>query len=291
LIAACYFLVVKGLIMPNSDLLNTKRGSQGYGHFYQELLPKGSKANAGDTTKAVLTTLLSNPARLLEIALQRDKLLYLAQLFAPVLGISLLSRWGKFALVWGLTFTMLSTREAVHSIHFHYSSHIVPILFALLVSGLGALQARAGEAYAPGRLLRGTVVALLVTGALSTWKFGGIIPNATFKGGFVRLDRSPTEAEWTRDRWLKNVCKKLPEGTAITAPSPLIPHLGRCTNVVNFMSHRKAEYVVWTRLENKSKWTKRIRDDVEKGYLQKVETGAGLTLYRVDPKVRPQNEK
>lgn len=282
-LAAAYFVVVKGAIMPNADLLNTKKGGSGYGHFYQELMPKGSKANTGDTTRAVLTTVISNPSRLLEIALQKDKLLFLAQLLGPLLLLPLLSRWGKFALTFGFAFTLLATREHVHSIHFQYSSHIVPVLFALLPSGLEVLNARWADPAAPGRLLRGTAVALVVAGAACMWKFGGVIPNASFKSGFTKLDRSIDKGELARDAWLKDVCRKLPRNAAVTAPSPLIPHLGRCTNVVNFMRHRKAEYIVWPKLDDaKSKWTKRIRADFEKGYLQKLESAHGLTLYRAD---------
>jgi uncharacterized membrane protein len=291
-LAAAYFLVVKGVIMPNADLLNTKPGGQGFGHFYQELLPKGSRANVGDTTRAVLTTVISNPSRLLEIALQKDKLLFIAQLLGPLLLLPLLSRWGKCALTFGFAFTLLATREHVHSIHFQYSSHIVPVLFALLPAGLEVLNARWGNPAAPGRLLRGVAAALVVTGAVSMWKFGGVIPNASFKSGFTKLERRYKDIDLERDAWLKELCRKLPKGAAITASSPMIPHLARCTNVINFMTHRKAEYIVWaSKLDDgRSKWTKRIARDVEKGYYKKVESAHGLTLYRADPKNFPKDD-
>jgi uncharacterized membrane protein len=291
-LAASYFLVVKGLIMPNADLLNTKPGGQGFGHFYQELLPKGSKSNVGDTTRAVLTTVISNPSRLLEIALQKDKLLFVAQLLAPLFLLPLLSRWGKCALTFGFAFTLLATREHVHSIHFQYSSHVVPVLFALLPAGLEVLSARWGDPRAPGRLLRGVSMALVVTGAVSMWKFGGVIPNASFKSGFTRLERSYKDIDVKRDAWLKELCRKLPKGVAITASSPMIPHLARCTNVVNFMSHRKAEYIVWTAKldDTKSKWTKRIARDVEKGYYKKIDSAHGLILLRADLEKLPKDD-
>jgi uncharacterized membrane protein len=290
-LAAVYFVTVKGAIMPNSDLLNTKPGGKGFGHFYQELLPKGSKANAGDTTRAVLTTVISNPSRVLEIALQKDKLLFVSQLFGPLLLLPLLAGWGKFGLVFGFAFTLLATRDHVHSIHFQYSSHVVPVLFALLPSALDRLRSRLGGA-TPGRLLRGVAAALVVTGALAMWKFGGVIPNASFKSGFTKLERTYSPAHVARDAWLKSVCRKIPRDAAITAGSTMIPHLGRCTNVVNFMTHRKAEYVVWTKLtDKKSKWTRRISADVEKGYLKKVESAHGLTLYRADHTSKPSDEE
>lgn len=279
-LATVYFVTVKGAIMPNSDLLNTKPGGKGFGHFYQELLPKGSKANAGDTTRAVLTTVISNPSRVLEIALQKDKLLFISQLLGPLLLLPLLAGWGKFGLVFGFAFTLLATREHVHSIHFQYSSHVVPVLFALLPSALDRLRARFGGG-APGRLLRGAAAALVVTGALSMWKFGGVIPNGSFKSGFTRLERSTIPNELNRDAWLKKICRELPRDASITAGSSMIPHLGRCTNVVNFINPRKADYVVWLKLDDaKSKYAKQIRSDVDKGYLKKVKSAYGLTLYR-----------
>jgi uncharacterized membrane protein len=280
LIAASYFLLVKGVIMPNSDLLNTKKGSQGYGYFYTELLPKGSKNNVGETTAGVLTTLISNPARVLEIVFKERKLLYVTQLLVPVLGIPLLARWGKFALVYGFAFTLLASREHIHSIHFQYSANLVPIIFALLVSGVVAMRERWGTAFEPGRLCRGVVIAILVSSAMASWKFGGVTPNASFKGGFERLERAPSSGQFQRDAWLKQVCRRIPEGASITAPSPMIPHLGRCKNVINYMKPERADYVVWLSKGKNSEWTQQIKSLLDKGKLKEMDSKHGLTLYR-----------
>jgi hypothetical protein len=179
----------------------------------------------------------------------------------------------------------------VHTVHFHYSANIVPVAFVLAVAGVAALTQLGSGRVDPLRLQRGLVAAMVVCTLVCSVKFGGIFPNGAFKGGFEPLKRNPSKIHIARDRWLKDLCRRLPADATITGSSPLIPHMGRCRRVLNFMRHENAEYVVWpaSGLEKaKTKWAKRIKAELNDGTLLKIDEAHGLLLLQAkNPKRLP----
>lgn len=289
-IAGCYFLFVKGVVMPNSDLLNKKKGARGYAYYYEELLPKGKDSAAG-----LLTVLMSEPARLLRLALQEDKVSYLAKLAVPVLGLPFVARWGKVAIGYGLAFALLATRPFVHSLHFHYSANVVSVVFVLTVLGVAALPTRINARLGAARLQRAAAIAILACSVVCTIKFGGIVPNGTFKAGFGNLKRKPSQSHLDRDRWIKEQCAKLPKDAAVTGASNMIPHMGRCRNVVNYMKLHEADYVLWPAdgVEEGKGWAREIKSEVKAGTLRQIDSGQGMVvLERVgEPKTKRKKKK
>jgi uncharacterized membrane protein len=290
LISAVYLFVVKAFIMVKPDLLNQSGGGKGYGYYYAELLPKGASGVSG-----LVSTLLSDPTKVIEIGLRDEKVIYAIQILLPVLFLPLLASWGKMMLSYGFAFTLLATRPFVPSLHFHYSSLLVPFVFALTAQAISTKRlTELGERFSfdSRRMLRGLLVAMLVSTAILSTRFGGAVPNSNFRGGFRALKRNPSEEKIEKDRWLKNVCKRLPKDARVMTSSPLIPHLGRCRNLILQAKFRSADYVVWPSLDAredvKGKMSKALRKDFKSGYLVELERAQNLSLYKTN---YPENER
>lgn len=284
-IAALYFVGVKVGLMSNADPLNSATG-RGYAYYYQELVPKGTG------TMGLVTTVLSDPAKVLELLASEAKVLYWLQLLVPVLGLPLLAGRGRLLLAYGALFTLLASRKHVYSLHFHYSSVVLPFLFYLCIVALSRPRTST-RLLAPllgkGRLGKSMLQLLICVTALSCtavvgWRFGGMFPNRSFVAGFRPLSRSPTEADFKRDRALKAICRAVPKGAVVAANEPNLPHLGRCAGYQVKKRRLQADYLAWTTTDGpkqlRNPTHQAIQKEIRKGYWTKVGTYGGFDLFK-----------
>jgi uncharacterized membrane protein len=240
LVSVVYFVTVKATLMGRVDPLNMATGAKGgYAYFYEALIPSGY------STRALVGTLISDPVFVLTHVFTDDKVDYILKLLVPLLLLPLVAP-GRILLAYGAALTLLASRSYLFSIHFQYSSLLIPFLYVLSARGLGRI--RSGEVSFTGlsgpRLCRALAFGVLASALVCSWKFGGIVDNSSFQGGFRPLSRDPRPDQLELSRWLKYVARSIPRGAKVAANSRLVTHLGAVTHLYLLEDRRRAEYVV-----------------------------------------------
>lgn len=279
-LAVLYFVVTKTMLMGRLDPLNTGNGKGGYAYYYEQLIP------ARASSKALLATLVSDPLFSLGTILTEAKLDYVSKLLVPVFALPLFTR-GRMLLVYGSALTLLATRPHLYSVHFQYSSALIPFVFVLTSHALGGVRAgKLGIASISGpRLSRALSAGILVSSVLASWKFGAIVENGSFEGGFRPINRHPTDDQIAGDRWLRKVSRSLPRGAKVAASSRILTHLGSVTSIYLLDERQHCDYVVATIKQTIGGHS--ILSEEGKGFLQPVEVFGGLRLYRANYKNAP----
>ena len=279
-VAVTYFVVVKAALMGRVDPLNTAAGKAGgYAYFYEAMIP------AGHSTGALIGTLLSNPLFVLAQVFTDEKVDFILKLLVPLLGLPLLSR-GRMLLAYGSALTLLASRQYLYSIHFQYTSLLIPFLFVLTITALGRLTS--GEApigrLSGMRLGRALCFGMLVTTLLCSWKFGALIGNASFQGGFRPLNREYSPERRARVAWLKKIALTLPRGARVAANSRLITHLGPVSNLDLLDNRAKADYVV-VNVDSRP-YGRRLLEEAAAGDLTLMDSFDNIRLYKAHYKSR-----
>ncbi len=207
-VSVLYFMVVKRFFMTSADVFNSgNKDAYSFAYYYDDLIPNHNGVGG------MLISLVTDPIFVLKTTLGEPKILYLLTLFVPVVFLPFVARPGRVMLVWGLFFCLLASRGAVYSVHFQYSALIIPIVFAVTPAALaqiedGPLVRAAGLDGA--RLGRSLLFAAFVSSLLVSWKFGALVENATFRGGFTPLARSLGPKETETYAWIREQVDKLP---------------------------------------------------------------------------------
>lgn len=277
-VGVAYFLAIKTFVLDGPDPLNPGTG-RGYAYYYKDLVPKGTG------TMGLVNTVLSNPGKVIPLLLQEGKVLYWLQLLTPVLGLPLLAHRGRLLLFYGAAFTLLASREYVYSLHFHYSSVILPFVFYVAAVALGRprrMSRRLGWLLwvkSPVPRITAVALAACLAGTLVvSWRFGGFLPNKTFHAGFKPLQRKPTEGDLRRDAMLKEVCRTVPDGATVAASEPHLPHLGRCAGYYGKAKRHLADYLIWGFQRGSA--TPAIQAEIKKGYWEEVRSYGNFKLLK-----------
>ena len=108
------------------------RGDSSFIWMYRDLVPSGDASFGG-----VLKTAIANPAYTLNTLLERDKVLYLLNLFVPLAFIPLRRPIGFFCCILGFFFTLLSTGYGpLIQTSFQYTANWTAYLFIAIVGNL-----------------------------------------------------------------------------------------------------------------------------------------------------------
>jgi len=239
LCSAAYFVIAKAVFMGHIDPLNTTGSSRGYAGNYQDLIPPGH------STAGLIGTVFGDPVYALTRILTEEKLDYVLKLGVPLLFIPLLSR-DRLLLAYGAALTLLAMTPYLHSIHFQYSSVLIPFLFVLTASALGRIgtgELRVANV-APRRLRNAMSLGVFVSTLLCSWKFGALVPNSSFHSGFRPLIREANQGSLELDAWLRGFARSLPRNASVAANTRIIPHLGIVSKVYMIDQRRDADYVI-----------------------------------------------
>ena len=279
-----YFVVVKALFMHRVDPLNTSTGaSGGYAYYYEAMIP------AGRSTAALVGTLLSNPGFVLAQVLTDEKVDFVLKLLVPLFGLPLFAR-GRFMLAYGAALTLLASRPYLFSIHFQYTSVLIPFLFALAMSALGRIYR--GELFAFGasgpRLARSFAFGMLVTTVLCTVKFGGLLPNASFMGGFRPLSREYNKDHFELAAFLKKVALTFPRGSRVAGNSRLVTHLGAASSILMLDERQNSDFVVVN--VDVRPFGPRIVQEAQQGDLALVASHPPVNVYKTQYKTRGKKD-
>ena len=218
-LSAAYFLLVTALIMPALG------GGADVGRF-EGLAVDGFGGFAG-----VAMTLFTNPVYTFSyLFLDPDKLLFLAQLLLPLLGIPLLAGAGPWIVALpGFATLLLSSYRPQYLLDTHYSAIVIPSLFFLAVLGLARVERRRRAAALP--LAAGLLAASLVM----NWQFGWL-------GGklFHGIPR-PTE----RQRAIAALIDAIPPEASVSTLSRFVPHLASREQIYLYPTVNDAETILF----------------------------------------------
>ncbi|WP_437657994.1 DUF2079 domain-containing protein [Sorangium sp. So ce1182] len=278
-----YFVIVKLFFMTSAGIIMSGKDAYSFAYYYEELMPNRSGLGG------LVISLLTNPVFALKVMLEEPKILFLLQLFVPLCFLPFFARPGRWMLAYGLLFCLLASRDAVFSIHFQYSSILFPIAFALTPIALRGAADSAPAAYLGldgRRLSRALLAAMLVASALVSWKFGGFIENASFRGGFSRVARKLTPDQEATYAWVTKQVAAIPPGAIVGATSKMGPHVSNRKEAYFYPGDRAAlaQYVLLDEAELKGKDLERHNAAVKRGELMEVDRLKKMALFkRVKP--------
>lgn len=278
LFCGLYFVVVKKYFMTSGGvIMGGGAESYSFAYYYSEMIPDQQTG-----LKGMFLSLFSNPTFALRHALEEPKLVYLATVFLPMLFMPFLAKSWRLTLLYGLAFTTLATRTAVFSTHFQYSMSILPFAFAAIPAGLKAFsEGTLATAYGlePVRLRRALVFAAFAASAATSYKFGAIVENQSFRGGFVRIYRTLTPEQEAQYTWMEEAKRQIPPQASVGVSQKIGPHVSNRKDVYLYGQH-KTQYVFVDERELKGEQSKRHKKAVAEGRLEVVTKRGSMALYR-----------
>jgi uncharacterized membrane protein len=223
-VSVLYFGVVKAFFMTSAGIFMSGKDAYSFAYYYEDLMPNRSGLGG------LVLSLLTNPVFAIRTMLEEPKIIFFLQLFLPLAFIPLAARRGRWMLAYGVFFCLLASRDAVFSIAFQYSSVLFPVAFALTPTVLKRVEDGDGTLVAlfrlnGRRLTRGLLVAALCASVLVSWKFGGLVENAVFRGGFSRVTRKLTPQQRDAYTWVSEQVAKIPPGAIVGATNKMGAHI------------------------------------------------------------------
>jgi len=273
-VAALYFILIKIFIMGGADPLG---GNYGFGWYYTDM-------TAGKSLGGILLSLVTNPTFAIDFALRKAKVIYLLQLLLPLAFLPLFGRPWRFATAFGLFYILLASRAPVFSIHFQYSVVLFPVLFALTPIALrrlrdSGLPERIGLTRA--QLVTVLLTCVLVSSLLMSWKFGGAVPNTSFRGGWAKIPHSLTVEQEERYREFRNFIGQMPADASVTATSRIAPHVSNRAEIWSYRDEKQVEYLILDTRDMKGWPKKHHAGRLAAGELELLAKDGTLQLYRV----------
>jgi uncharacterized membrane protein len=238
-VSLTYLAVVKLYVMPDPGLLMSSKESMSYAYFFSEMIPYPDEGIRG-----FVTTLFTNPSYALKVLFTEDRVFFFLVLLQPLLFLPVLGGKKRFIMIYGLLFLGLATRKYVFDLHFQYSSVLFPVLWAAVPDGIAqASESRVVPALRlDRRRIPGTLVwSMFVAMALTTVKYGGMVPNDHFKAGWNRLSRKLDEERY---EYLQELLDQIPEDAAVCASSSLGPHVSARKGAYKWPACHESDYAL-----------------------------------------------
>jgi uncharacterized membrane protein len=241
-VALLYLFVIKTFVMPDSALLmDGSSGAHSYSVYYSALIPHN------DGARGIILSLLTNPFFVLRHIFVPEKLMFLATLFAPVLFLPFVASRGKVMMFYGFVFLLLASREAVFSVHFQYTTILYPIIFMLVPIALSEVKEWRFVGWlkldAP-RIVTALTIGSLIAGVAVSAKFGGLIPNDSFRAGHGRPDFTVSRSARERFEWVEETKSMVPMDASIAASRFLVPHISARTKAGRFPMDWGTDYIL-----------------------------------------------
>jgi len=278
LVSLAYLVIVKTVFMTTADILQNGKDAYSFAYYYRDMIPKG------ESFGGLLVSFFTNPTFVLDLVLREAKLTFLGKLMVPLLFLPLFARSGRFILLYGAVFILLATRTAVFEIHFQYTSVVFPAMIMLVPVALKRLRDGGGDRYFgldTRRLSLALLGSVLVCTALCSWKFGAILENASFRGGFQRVVRELDEKKAKRYARIREMVDRIEPGASVTTTNQLGPHVSNRRHVYFYRQNKPTHYVFVNDKEIKGSRRTNYQRRIARGELELLDSYQRFKLYRV----------
>ena len=251
---------------------------QSFGWYYEGLVP------AGAPPSALLQAVWSDPARVMALVVQREKIKYVVQLTAPLCFFSFFTLQGAVLMAYGFAMSLLATREPVYTIGFQYALHVVP--YAFVGALLALVRFWPGPSARALGVTRRTVLCLwALASAVFCVKYGMVgAPGRHFHAGFrhVNLSISPDAQE--RYREVTEMAVRIPVDASVTASETLVPHVARRQELATLryaLGAPGAEYQIFFVLKSElGEWATRFPAVFAERSHRRVADGKYTVMYQ-----------
>jgi uncharacterized membrane protein len=224
-VGGAYFVSLKLFAMPRF-----LGGAEAFIEMFREMVPEGDRGYGG-----VLKTFVGNPGFTMGALLERQKLLYILQIMAPLAFLPLLRPIGLLCITPGFLFTLLSTKYLpLIQPTFQYTTYWTVFLFLGAIANLGWMRKKELDVPAKAsewrrRRLAWTVAMVGAMLATSN-QFGALFQQHTAHGGFgpFRFDLTP-EDRARHDR-LYRLIAQVPRDATIVSSENIVPHVSQRKN-------------------------------------------------------------
>ena len=274
-----YYAVVRGLFMPSKDLLNSGTDkAYSYAYYFDELIP--NKRGVAD----VALSLFTNPMFIVRLAFgDPQKVLYLLLLFVPLGFLPLFAKSARLTLVYGLLVCLLASRKPVFQIGFQYAAMIFPFAFAItpraLANTMDAARER-GQGVCPDGMRRGLLCFMLASSFVLSWKFGALVENTSFRGGFGKIARLPLTAKQQGEYAdLRRLVDSIEPGASVLVTNRIGAHVSNRRDVY-LVYQRKATHYALVEENDLGKQKSWHDDRVKKGEVVLVQRAGSYSLWR-----------
>ncbi|MFT3769097.1 MAG: DUF2079 domain-containing protein [Minicystis sp.] len=277
LVSLAYFAAVKRWFMTSPDIFMTGNDAYSFAYNYDALIPQH------DGARGIVTSILTNPVFVIQWMLSEPKVLFLLSLFVPLAFLPFFARPGRVMLAWGLLFSLLASRPALHAIHFHYPSIITPVAFALVPAALRRIEdsARLGASGLDGRrVARALLAAALVASALASWKLGGFVANESFRAGYLPVARSLNDEERATYAWLRAAVDRIPPDARVAVTNRMGPHASNRAAVFMIPTAAEVDWLLVDDAELHDADRARVDHDLQSGAFALVTRRGALALYQ-----------
>lgn len=238
LTGASYFVAMKLVVMPIQ-----RGGHEAFLYMFSGLLPEGEHGFSG-----VLKTVIGNPAFTSGVVLERDKLVYLLEIFLPLAFFPLRRAIGLLFCVPGFFFTLLSTGyRPLYQISFQYTAHWTAYLFVAIIvnlAWLGQEAARRGREGTAWR--RAWVSAISLSMLVSSYQLGALIQHNAVRGGFGTYHFGTNSEDWERRQAIRALIAMVPPKARIVSSENIVPQISnRAYSYTLRMGVADADYLLF----------------------------------------------
>ena len=279
-----YFMIAKFMVMPYFA-----GGVMAGLNYVSELI----NPNLGGDVKSILATLLLNPAFTLSKMFEKDKLIFLIQMFFPVLFVPFFSLRTSLLVAVPVAMAALSHLLALHlisvqaAIAFLVPSFVSFIWFLRAVSTAdtdhpGGFRSFFSRLNMPTGKSRAAVFALAALFVTAIWQVNlGVLifpEGAPFKfGGQLSLKMNDALAE--KYERVASVLQEIPASATVTASETLCPHVARRRTILTYRyADRETDYfALWNGDHDSARFDPIVRSS---GRYRPIYSDRDITVFR-----------
>lgn len=190
----------------------------------------------GGSVSGILETVVTDPGKVIGVALSGSKIWYLPALLAPLIMLPIAAPFALLLASPEVAANLLSSQEAQSSYRYHYVAPIVPFIFLAGVLGARRVGRRIGRAarFAPVALILAALVSGWLMGPLPWWS------KLPLGSGY----KADTYYPDGHDRVAERAIELVPDGATVSATNQLGAHLSERESVLVFPHVEGADYVV-----------------------------------------------
>ncbi|MFZ5892377.1 MAG: DUF2079 domain-containing protein [Myxococcota bacterium] len=212
-----YCLLMKAVVMPR-----WLHGDASFVYMYRGLLPHGEQGFGG-----VMKTVFANPIYTLTSLLETEKLLYVAQIGAPLCFFPWRRPIGFLCSALGFLFTLLGTGYLpLIQISFQYTAHWTTFLFVAVLANLVWVRkpTAPGDVEGPVRQ-RAWLASIALMTLFTSYQYGALLQQNTARGGFGPYIFGTTDEDRARHAKLMRLIAKVPPMAKIVSSENIVPHV------------------------------------------------------------------